>query len=83
MGVSAYTGAGANRKAYRNHKTQWFMGRGGPSLWRFILPTVSFHSHRGGKCFPPVSGRSRGAGGLFLAKDDRERVHLMWREPLG
>lgn len=54
----------------------------GPSLLWFILPTVSFCSHRARKCVPSISGRSRGAEGLFLAKDDRERVHLVWREPL-
>lgn len=58
----------------------WFRGRGGPSLLRFILPMVSVCSHRGGKCVPSVTGRSRGVEGLFLAKDDRERVHLMWSE---
>lgn len=82
MGFSAYTGAGTNSKANRNHKTQWFRGRAGPFLLRFILPMVSFCSHRCGKCVPSVSGRSRGVEGLFLEKDDRERVHLMWREPL-
>lgn len=59
MGFSANTGAGANSKAYKNHKTQWFRGRGSPSLLRFILPMVSFHSHRGGKCSPCVRQEQR------------------------
>lgn len=81
MGFSAYTGAGVRSKGNRNHQTQRFRGRGGPSLLR-LISKVSFCSHRGGKSVPSVPGRSRGAEGLFLAKDDKERVHLMWREPL-
>lgn len=81
MEFRACTGAGVSSKCNRNHKTQWFRGRGDPSLLRLISTEVSFYN-RDGKCVPSVPGRSRGAEGLFLAKDDRERLHLMWREPL-